>query len=236
MSRLRGTTRAAGETLTASICSAGTDAVDPNPQITVSDTASSFVAGPYASGTKIKLVQAPGGRYAEREAGSRRDQLEDHAERRRCRHRHGRVGKQHDRTLQGCRRRRSNRRQSLMIERRPATSGPPLVFLAGDRDRHAGPMRTTSQRMAACRAGRSRVRRRCRERRRRSPGRAARSGRGRRRTPGGRSSARSARARTARRRARAELDRLLDEERAARRRRRRLADDGLEGRTAWPLR
>ena len=38
----------------------GTDAVDPNPQITVSDTASSFVAGPYASGTKIKLVQAPG--------------------------------------------------------------------------------------------------------------------------------------------------------------------------------
>ena len=38
----------------------GTDAVDPNPQITVSDTGSSFVAGPYASGTKIKLVQAPG--------------------------------------------------------------------------------------------------------------------------------------------------------------------------------
>jgi hypothetical protein len=37
-----------------------TDAVDPNPQITVADTASSFVAGPYSSGTKIKLTQAPG--------------------------------------------------------------------------------------------------------------------------------------------------------------------------------
>ena len=37
-----------------------TDAVDPNPQITVADTASSFVAGPYVSGTQIKLVQAPG--------------------------------------------------------------------------------------------------------------------------------------------------------------------------------
>jgi hypothetical protein len=36
------------------------DEVDPNPQITVSDTGSSFVAGPYASGTKIKLTQAPG--------------------------------------------------------------------------------------------------------------------------------------------------------------------------------
>jgi hypothetical protein len=37
-----------------------TDAVDPDPQITVADTGSSFVAGPYSSGTKIKLVQAPG--------------------------------------------------------------------------------------------------------------------------------------------------------------------------------
>ena len=36
------------------------DLVDPNPDITVSDTGSSFVAGPYASGTKIKLTQAPG--------------------------------------------------------------------------------------------------------------------------------------------------------------------------------
>ena len=35
--------------------------MDDNPEITVSDTDSSFVAGPYASGTKIKLVQAPGG-------------------------------------------------------------------------------------------------------------------------------------------------------------------------------
>jgi hypothetical protein len=38
----------------------GTDAVDPNPQITIADTGSSFTAGPYASGTTIKLVQAPG--------------------------------------------------------------------------------------------------------------------------------------------------------------------------------
>jgi hypothetical protein len=37
------------------------DAVDPNPQIRVHDTGSSFVAGPYHDGTKIKLVQAPGG-------------------------------------------------------------------------------------------------------------------------------------------------------------------------------
>ena len=36
------------------------DDVDPNPDITVADTGSSFVAGPYASGTKIKLTQAPG--------------------------------------------------------------------------------------------------------------------------------------------------------------------------------
>ena len=38
-----------------------TDAVDPNPQIRVADTGSSFVAGPYLSGTTMKLVQAPGG-------------------------------------------------------------------------------------------------------------------------------------------------------------------------------
>ena len=37
-----------------------TDDVDPNPRIRVRDTGSSFVAGPYASGTKIKLTQAPG--------------------------------------------------------------------------------------------------------------------------------------------------------------------------------
>ena len=36
------------------------DAVDPNPRITFRDSGSSFVAGPYASGTKIKLTQAPG--------------------------------------------------------------------------------------------------------------------------------------------------------------------------------
>ena len=37
-----------------------TDAVDPNPVVRVSDTGSSFVAGPYPTGTKIKLIQAPG--------------------------------------------------------------------------------------------------------------------------------------------------------------------------------
>jgi hypothetical protein len=37
-----------------------TDLVDPSPRIRVSDTGSSFVAGPYPSGTKIKLTQAPG--------------------------------------------------------------------------------------------------------------------------------------------------------------------------------
>ncbi len=37
-----------------------TDLVDPNPEIRVADTGSSFVAGPYSSGTKIKLTQAPG--------------------------------------------------------------------------------------------------------------------------------------------------------------------------------
>jgi len=37
-----------------------TDDVDPNPELRISDTGSSFVAGPYASGTKIKLTQAPG--------------------------------------------------------------------------------------------------------------------------------------------------------------------------------
>jgi hypothetical protein len=36
--------------------------VDANPQVTVADADSSFVAGPYTSGTKIKLVQAPGGK------------------------------------------------------------------------------------------------------------------------------------------------------------------------------
>ncbi|MCG8923584.1 VWA domain-containing protein [Lentzea sp. CC55] len=37
-----------------------TDAVDPNPQIYVRDTASTAVFGGFPSGTKIKLVQAPG--------------------------------------------------------------------------------------------------------------------------------------------------------------------------------
>lgn len=36
------------------------DNVTANPQIFVGDSASSFVAGPFTSGTKIKLVQAPG--------------------------------------------------------------------------------------------------------------------------------------------------------------------------------
>ncbi|KOX23697.1 hypothetical protein ADK67_20240 [Saccharothrix sp. NRRL B-16348] len=37
-----------------------TDAVDPDPQLFVSDSASSAVFGGFPSGTKIKLVQAPG--------------------------------------------------------------------------------------------------------------------------------------------------------------------------------
>ncbi|MFD1149650.1 vWA domain-containing protein [Saccharothrix hoggarensis] len=37
-----------------------TDAVDPNPQLFVSDSASPAVFGGFPSGTKIKLVQAPG--------------------------------------------------------------------------------------------------------------------------------------------------------------------------------
>lgn len=37
-----------------------TDAVDPDPELFVHDSGSSFVAGPFASGTTIKLVQAPG--------------------------------------------------------------------------------------------------------------------------------------------------------------------------------
>ena len=36
------------------------DSVDANPEIFIADTGSSFGAGPYPSGTKIKLVQAPG--------------------------------------------------------------------------------------------------------------------------------------------------------------------------------
>ncbi|HUF02500.1 MAG TPA: hypothetical protein VMN35_08765 [Gaiellaceae bacterium] len=37
-----------------------TDAVDPDPEIFIHDSGSSFVAGPFPSGTTIKLVQAPG--------------------------------------------------------------------------------------------------------------------------------------------------------------------------------
>ena len=37
-----------------------TDAVDPNPEIFVRDSASSAVFGPFPDGTKIKLTQAPG--------------------------------------------------------------------------------------------------------------------------------------------------------------------------------
>ncbi len=36
------------------------DAVDPNPRLTLSDTGSSATFGPFAGGTKIKLTQAPG--------------------------------------------------------------------------------------------------------------------------------------------------------------------------------
>jgi hypothetical protein len=37
-----------------------TDAVDPNPEVFLADTGSSAVFGPFESGVKIKLVQAPG--------------------------------------------------------------------------------------------------------------------------------------------------------------------------------
>lgn len=37
-----------------------TDAVDPNPDVFLADTGSTAVFGPFASGVKIKLVQAPG--------------------------------------------------------------------------------------------------------------------------------------------------------------------------------
>ena len=37
-----------------------TDAVDPNPRLTLGDTGSSATFGPFASGTTIKLTQAPG--------------------------------------------------------------------------------------------------------------------------------------------------------------------------------
>jgi len=37
-----------------------TDAVDPNPVLTLADSGSSATFGPFASGTKIKLTQAPG--------------------------------------------------------------------------------------------------------------------------------------------------------------------------------
>lgn len=37
-----------------------TDNVDLSPQVSIADTGSTFTAGPFASGTKIKLVQAPG--------------------------------------------------------------------------------------------------------------------------------------------------------------------------------
>ena len=36
------------------------DNVDPRPQIFVADSASSFVAGPFVSGDKLKITQAPG--------------------------------------------------------------------------------------------------------------------------------------------------------------------------------
>ena len=37
-----------------------TDAVDPDPELTLADTGSAATFGPFASGTKIKLTQAPG--------------------------------------------------------------------------------------------------------------------------------------------------------------------------------
>jgi hypothetical protein len=57
-----GTNPASGQNPDGFYVLTATDTVDPNPQITVADTGSTFVAGPYASGTKIKLIQAPGGK------------------------------------------------------------------------------------------------------------------------------------------------------------------------------
>ena len=37
-----------------------TDAVDPSPELTLADTGSTTTFGPFASGTTIKLTQAPG--------------------------------------------------------------------------------------------------------------------------------------------------------------------------------
>lgn len=37
-----------------------TDSCDPSPQIFVRDSASAFVAGPFASGDNVKITQAPG--------------------------------------------------------------------------------------------------------------------------------------------------------------------------------
>ena len=43
-----------------------TDAVDPNPELTLADTGSTATFGPFASGTKIKLTQAPGATPAQK--------------------------------------------------------------------------------------------------------------------------------------------------------------------------
>lgn len=43
-----------------------TDAVDPNPTISIHDSASSAVFGPFPDGTKIKLTQAPGATPSQR--------------------------------------------------------------------------------------------------------------------------------------------------------------------------
>ena len=56
----RATTPRAARTRTGSTCYLAIDASTRTRDITVSDSGSSFVAGPYASGTKIKLTQAPG--------------------------------------------------------------------------------------------------------------------------------------------------------------------------------
>ena len=59
-----------------------TDNADPNPQIFIHDSDSAAVFGPFANGTTIKLIQAPGATPSQK-PGSRRRGLEDQAERRR---------------------------------------------------------------------------------------------------------------------------------------------------------
>ena len=43
------------------------DRVDPNPVVTLTDSRSGQVFGPFPSGTKVKLTQAPGARPSQKD-------------------------------------------------------------------------------------------------------------------------------------------------------------------------